>query len=357
MDVIIKIPGLQHISQDIFKLLDRGSLVNCRLVNSSWKKILNHTKFWLKKLNSENSSEFQGWKTLAQELDDDQISNFFVLILIKMCQRNQLKPLEIVVKLEDASKKFPELMKFILEHEDIESEVKVMVYGGAGGTPAVGFPGLTPIHLAAFYGLTGTVGKLLKKYTSPNVKTMPYGGTPMYCAAINGQLETVKFLTGLTFTPNAPDNYGITPLWRAALCGHAKIVDFMVQSKVENPNASSQTGDFPGSTPIDVAIQENHFEIVKILVSNLENPLVQNPNGNTPIHEAAKHGHIKIFKFLASKSEEPNAPNANGVTPLKIAFRHNRVEIFRALLSIVLQTEFDKYPTSNLEIICNSLDL
>ena len=76
MDIIIKIPGLQQISQDIFKLLDRGSLVNCRLVNSSWKKILNHTKFWLKKLNSENSSEFQGWKTLAQELDDDQISNF-----------------------------------------------------------------------------------------------------------------------------------------------------------------------------------------------------------------------------------------------------------------------------------------
>ena len=122
MDGIIEIPGLQHISQDIFKLLDRGSLVNCRLVNSSWKKILNPTKFWLKKLNSENSSHVvQSWKTLAQELDnDDQISKNFVLILIKMCQRTQFKPLEIVIKLANAGKKFPDIMKFILEHENIK---------------------------------------------------------------------------------------------------------------------------------------------------------------------------------------------------------------------------------------------
>ena len=91
MDVIIKIPGLQQISQDIFKLLDRGSLVNCRLVNSSWKKILNHKKFWLKKLNSENSSEFQGWKTLAQELDDDQISNFFCFDTDKDVPKKSIK--------------------------------------------------------------------------------------------------------------------------------------------------------------------------------------------------------------------------------------------------------------------------
>ena len=230
-------------------------------------------------------------KILAQDLDDDQVSKEFVLILIKMYQGNRSEPLEIVVELENAGKKYPDLMKFILEHEDIKSEVMVCCLSGLlyttmvmlyGMDDANSFPGLTPIHLAAFYGLTGTVGKLLKKYDSPDVKTKPYGGSPLYCAAFNGHLETVKFLTGLTFTPNAPDRFGKTPLWKAAYLGHAEIANFLV-TKVENPNSPDKNG----ITPLDIAIRQNHIEIVKILVSHLENPNAPNLYGNRSIHEAA----------------------------------------------------------------------
>ena len=135
MDVITKNPGFQHISEDISKLLDKESLMNCRLVNSSWKKTLDQPTFWLKKFNSENldlyevqkswnmfaqevsgndkddyfitsknSSHVQSWKSLVQELDDDNHSREFLLILIKMYQGNLFQPLEIVVKLENSSK-------------------------------------------------------------------------------------------------------------------------------------------------------------------------------------------------------------------------------------------------------------
>ena len=50
MEAITKIPGLQHISEDIFNLLDTKNLLKCRLVNKSWKKILDQPIFWLKKL-------------------------------------------------------------------------------------------------------------------------------------------------------------------------------------------------------------------------------------------------------------------------------------------------------------------
>ena len=53
MDGFTKIPGLQHISEDILKLLDKESLIKCRLVNSSWKNVLEKPKFWLKKFKSE----------------------------------------------------------------------------------------------------------------------------------------------------------------------------------------------------------------------------------------------------------------------------------------------------------------
>ena len=37
MDMITNVPGLKHISEDIFKLLDKYQLMDCRLVNKSWK--------------------------------------------------------------------------------------------------------------------------------------------------------------------------------------------------------------------------------------------------------------------------------------------------------------------------------
>ena len=54
MEKITKIPGLLHISKDIFQLLDKDSLLNCRRVNSSWKEFLDQPIFWSKKLKSEN---------------------------------------------------------------------------------------------------------------------------------------------------------------------------------------------------------------------------------------------------------------------------------------------------------------
>ena len=64
MDVFTKVPGLQHISEDIFKLLDKKSLMNCRLINSSWKNVSKTSIFWLKKMKME------GWTTLAKHIED-----------------------------------------------------------------------------------------------------------------------------------------------------------------------------------------------------------------------------------------------------------------------------------------------
>ena len=80
MDAITKNPGFQHISEDISKLLDKESLMNCRLVNSSWKKILDEPNIWLKKFHSDSklhrSSSIQdddvqrSWKMIAKECND-----------------------------------------------------------------------------------------------------------------------------------------------------------------------------------------------------------------------------------------------------------------------------------------------
>ena len=115
MEVITRNSGLHHISEDILQLVDIDSLMNCRLVNSSWKEILDQPIFWLKKMylvNSiifdieiihnpsftqelddqiqvyvnENSTIFdvqKKWKNLAQQIDNIQVCKEFAIILIK----------------------------------------------------------------------------------------------------------------------------------------------------------------------------------------------------------------------------------------------------------------------------------
>ena len=115
MEVITRNSGLHHISEDILQLVDIDSLMNCRLVNSSWKEILDQPIFWLKKMYLVNSIIFdieiihnpsftqelddqiqvyvkdnstifdvqKKWKNLAQQIDNIQVCKEFVIILIK----------------------------------------------------------------------------------------------------------------------------------------------------------------------------------------------------------------------------------------------------------------------------------
>ena len=97
-DKITKNPGLQHIMEDIFKLLDKKSLMNCRLVDHSWKIILDQPNFWLKNLIQDekdylkNSGDKEidlvdSLKNLHLALDDE-LQTEFVLVLMRIFKTN-----------------------------------------------------------------------------------------------------------------------------------------------------------------------------------------------------------------------------------------------------------------------------
>ena len=88
MDVITKTPGLQHISEDILKLLKTKGLMNCRLVNTSWKNVMNQSTFWLSKMKRQDITEDiqRSWKMLAQDLSNDQLSNSRIFLVYKLPQ-------------------------------------------------------------------------------------------------------------------------------------------------------------------------------------------------------------------------------------------------------------------------------
>ena len=121
-------------------------------------------------------------------------------------------------------------MKFMLEHENPSSKVEaikafpfhftfLLVYNTVY---------LTPIHLAAYFGLTGVIEKQTIKFNiNPLIADNPGKWSPIHFAAMNGQLNTVEYLAGFTDTPNAPNNDGYTPIHLAARNGQLNTVEYL----------------------------------------------------------------------------------------------------------------------------------
>ena len=93
------------------------------------------------------------------------------------------------------------------------------------------------------------------------------------------------------------------------------------------------------------------MDILKYLVSKLENPNPAAPNGWTPMHLAAYSGQIEIIKILGSILENPNPPKPDGGwTPLQLAIHHNKIEAGTAIFEIM-----SKKMKSNPQEILNTL--
>ena len=251
METLTKTPGLQHISEDIFRNLDKKSFLNCRLVNQAWKGILDMPIFCLK--NFISLEVVENWIYLSQQIEDEHIAREFRLVLTKMEKSSQINPLQKVIHLGNVGK-YPDVMKFIIEHEKPYSTIRII-------DSYYGFEiDCTPMHMAAWYGFTQSVQRIKDKYDSPidYIETSEDGRNPIHFAAVYGHLEIVKNLAKFADVPNAPDNNGTTPIHYAALEGHLEIVEFLTKF-TECPNAPNNHG----RTPIRGAAFSGHLEIIK----------------------------------------------------------------------------------------------
>ena len=58
--------------------------------------------------------------------------------------------------------------------------------------------------------------------------------------------EIIKILAPLTYNSNAQDEYGDTPIYKAAYFGYTEIVKILALL-TDNPNAPNKTGDSPNT--------------------------------------------------------------------------------------------------------------
>ena len=198
MDVktLINNQGFLHISEKIILLLDKKSILECRMVNSSWKNIIDNPIFWVKKCDQ---------KGISKDLHN-------VLI-------------DTIQKITDS-----ELRQ--------EAAVCLSMFHSAGYWTPENSAGLTLIYLASSYGFVKLLKFLATLVDNPNAPKSN-GMTPLHSAAKNGHLKIVEFLAPLVDNPNA-GGIGVTPLQLASRNGHTEVAKVLLKILSEKISSNQQ---------------------------------------------------------------------------------------------------------------------
>ena len=127
---------------------------------------------------------------------------------------------------------------------------------------------------------------------------------------------------------------GRTPIHMASEKGHLEIVRFCVQNGHDpNPKCVKRI------TPIYLASKNGKLDVVKYLINYIDrkNVFVSDiDNGFSPIHVAVINGHLDVLKILSIFTENPNAMcDWNNQTPIHLAAYYNHLEILKFLVPLV----------------------
>ena len=244
MDQIIKSPGLQHVIENIFLNLDFKDLLACQFINKTCKQILANPMFWLKKwrfyrgLSKKNQED---WIKAIQMTKGTSFEKNVLLYIKRVIKTGHFVDVPCYIDKTDVleksrgltfSKVLYEVLLLLVEenpiHEDNYGSLQLLA-------PLVENPNrdgdeiLTPIYGAALFGDIDIIKILAAIIENPNEISMNEfdGYTPIHEAAFNGYIDIIKYLTSLTKNVNVPDDIGRTPLDVAKQHGHDEVVRFL----------------------------------------------------------------------------------------------------------------------------------
>ncbi|KAM5354270.1 hypothetical protein ACJ41O_000920 [Fusarium nematophilum] len=226
--------------------------------------------------------------------------------------------------------------------------VKMLLSKGANPNAIWEKTGRRPIHQAARNGHTEVVRLLLANQEVDADPKDSNGITPLFCASHQGNYQTFKMLLDRGADMEAIwQEYHYRPIHQAAQGGHLEIVRLLIENKVDL-NAKEKNGGSPmmlaarggflevvelliengasicmeaneGETALMLASDNGHPKIVKLL---LDNGAKSCSSWSTwrPIHHAVQNGHFEVVKVLLSyEPDEVDVEDDKGCRPLTIA--------------------------------------
>lgn len=139
-------------------------------------------------------------------------------------------------------------------------------------------------------------------------------------------------------------------LLSASKNGDYERVEYLLKKKKIDVNVSNSDYE----TPLHLACQNNHFEIVKLLIdhgANLE--ACRDFSDHTPFHYACENGHENIIKLLVENGVNIHARvSAGNSTALYILAQNNESYLLRYLMYQGLEPEYQ-----DIEVACEEGNL
>ena len=186
--------------------------------------------------------------------------------------------------------------------------------------------GETPLHIAAYHGLTNLVDTLLKKGANCNLMTsapMTNGGDSLDKDPFQDEASN--------------DAYNQTPLHLAILGKKEEVIQRIVMYKPasrDNLSATIPNLNLKNSkqqTPLSLALQLGLHSVAQLLIDEGANINFTNSEGLTLLHEAIIGGDEESSMFLLNYGADTNVRTPSGESPLELAVKHKMEPVVREL--------------------------
>ncbi|KAK9721817.1 Ion transport protein [Popillia japonica] len=236
--------------------------------------------------------------------------------------------------------------------------------------------GRTALHLAAMNGFTDLVKFLIKDHNAVIDILTLRKQTPLHLAAGAGQIGVCKLLLELGANIDATDDQGQKPIHAAAQNNYSEVAKLFLQQHPSLVMATTKDGNtcahiaaaqgsvtvieelmkfdrtgvitarnkLTDATPLQIAAEGGHAEVVKALVRAGANVTDENKGGFTAVHLAAQYGHGQVLEVLKSSNSLRVISKKLGVTPLHVAAYFGQADTVRELLTLVPGTVKSESP-------------
>ncbi|KAH6676237.1 ankyrin repeat-containing domain protein [Halenospora varia] len=174
------------------------------------------------------------------------------------------------------------------------------------------------------------------------------GMTALCLAASKGMTDVVRSLLSLpSIDIDKPERaVNRSPLLLAAQYNHLEIVKMLLAQ-----GAKTETKDKKGGTALLRAVEEGNEEVVNMLIASTRpkpDLSCKDEDGRGLMHWAAASGNTSIIKILIENGLEVNSRNRIGIIPLHDACRYGKLDAARLLLDngadLTMKDEYDRSP-------------
>lgn len=211
--------------------------------------------------------------------------------------------------------------------------------------------GRTALHLAAMNGYAHLVKFLIRDHNAViDVLTLKKQ-TPLHLAAASGQIEVCRLLLELGANIDATDELGQKPIHAAAQNNFSEVAQLFLQQHPSLVMATNRDGStcahiaamqgsvkvieelmkfdkngvisarnrLTDSTPLQLAAEGGHADVVKALVRAGASITDENKAGFTAVHLAAQNGHGQVLEVMRTSNSLRISSKKLGLTPLHVA--------------------------------------